>query len=314
MGTSEHLGLFLDETRDNLHALEVALRDLERAPDDAGALAAVFRVLHSLKGMSAAMGLTAMTDLAHRMEDVLAAVRDEGREVTPAVLTMLAGCGEGLARLADAAAEGREPARVTHRRSDALHATPGGVRVAADHLDALARSAAELGGLVASAQAGDPEALEAMAAAVDALAALVASVRMIPVDDVFLRFPGMVRDLAQALGKLVDLECEGGESHSTGRSPTASPNPCSTRCATRSTTASRIPASGSRRASPRWAWCGCRHAGRARGWWSRCATTGAAWTPRPCGPRRCAPAAWTWRPPWRCPIRTRCGWCSCPGC
>ncbi len=84
------------------------------------------------------------------------------------------------------------------------------MRVAAGHLDALARSATQLSELVASAQAGDPEALEGMAAAVAALAALVASVRRIPVDDVFLRFPGMVRDLAQALGKLVDLECGGG--------------------------------------------------------------------------------------------------------
>ena len=213
MGTSEHLGLFLDETRDNLRALDVALRDLGRAPEDAGALATVFRVVHSLKGMSAAMGLTAMTDLAHRMEDALAAVRDEGRTATPAVLTMLAGCRDGLARLADAAAEGREPARMTHRRSDALDAiaaTSASVRVAADRLDALARSATELAGLVAAARAGDRDALEGMGASVDALAALVASIRLVPVDDVFLRFPGVVRDLSQALGKLVDLESDGG--------------------------------------------------------------------------------------------------------
>ena len=55
MGTSEHLGLFLDETRDELRVLDLGLRDLERDREDPDAVATVVRVVHTLKGMDAVL-------------------------------------------------------------------------------------------------------------------------------------------------------------------------------------------------------------------------------------------------------------------
>ena len=84
MDTSEYLGLFLDESRESLQALNASLLDLERDPADPEPLTVIFRVAHSLKGMSATMGFEAMARLTHRMEEVLAAMRDDGAPVTPA--------------------------------------------------------------------------------------------------------------------------------------------------------------------------------------------------------------------------------------
>jgi two-component system chemotaxis sensor kinase CheA len=64
---------------------------LEANPSDAAALNSLFRAAHSLKGSGMTYGLSAVSDVAHQMETVLAAVRD-GRiaaaaRVTNALLT-----------------------------------------------------------------------------------------------------------------------------------------------------------------------------------------------------------------------------------
>jgi two-component system chemotaxis sensor kinase CheA len=104
--TSDYLGLFLDESRESLQALNASLLDLERDPSDAGALAVIFRMAHSLKGMSATMGFEAMARLTHRMEEVLAAMRDDGAPVTPVVTDALFACLDTLQEMVDRVADG----------------------------------------------------------------------------------------------------------------------------------------------------------------------------------------------------------------
>ena len=108
MDTSEYLGLFLDESRESLQALNASLLDLERDPADAEPLTVIFRVAHSLKGMSATMGFEAMARLTHRMEEVLAAMRDDGAPVTPAISDALFACLDTLQEMVDRVAEGDE--------------------------------------------------------------------------------------------------------------------------------------------------------------------------------------------------------------
>lgn len=111
MDTSEYLGLFLDESRESLQALSASLLDLEREPSDPGPLAVVFRIAHSLKGMSATMGFDAMARLTHRMEEVLAVMRDDGAPVTPAVSDALFACLDALQEMVDRIAAG-DPAEL----------------------------------------------------------------------------------------------------------------------------------------------------------------------------------------------------------
>ena len=106
MDTSEYLGLFLDESRESLQALNASLLDLERDPGDSEPLAVIFRVAHSLKGMSATMGFGAMARLTHRMEEVLAAMRDGAAPVTPAVTDALFACLDTLQDMVDRLAGG----------------------------------------------------------------------------------------------------------------------------------------------------------------------------------------------------------------
>ncbi|WP_217915212.1 chemotaxis protein CheA [Miltoncostaea marina] len=101
MDTSEYLGLFLDESRESLQALNASLLDLERDPAGRGPLTEIFRVAHSLKGMSATMGFEAMARLTHRMEEELAAMRDGGAAVTPAVTDVLLACLDLLGEMVD---------------------------------------------------------------------------------------------------------------------------------------------------------------------------------------------------------------------
>ena len=105
MDTSEYLGLFLDESRESLQALNASLLDLERDPADAEPLTVIFRVAHSLKGMSATMGFEAMARLTHRMEEVLAKMRDDGAPVTPAISDALFACLDTLQEMVDRVAE-----------------------------------------------------------------------------------------------------------------------------------------------------------------------------------------------------------------
>ena len=102
--TRPSISAFLDEGRDSLRHLSAALLDLERDPGDAGTLAAIFRATHSLKGMSATVGLDAMADLTHRMEDVLAMVRDAGAATTRPLIDALFGCLDALEAMMDAVA------------------------------------------------------------------------------------------------------------------------------------------------------------------------------------------------------------------
>jgi two-component system chemotaxis sensor kinase CheA len=76
--------LFTTEARDYLTAMEHALLQLEADPSASEPIDALFRSVHTLKGMSGVMGYVAVTELSHAMETRLARVRagDEslGRE------------------------------------------------------------------------------------------------------------------------------------------------------------------------------------------------------------------------------------------
>ena len=129
MDTSEYLGLFLDESRESLQALNASLLDLERDPADGEPLGVIFRVAHSLKGMSATMGFQAMARLTHRMEEVLAAMRDGGAPVTPAISDALFACLDTLQEMVDrvAADDAREvDASGVLERLDAVGGAPAG--------------------------------------------------------------------------------------------------------------------------------------------------------------------------------------------
>ncbi|MEI7473838.1 MAG: chemotaxis protein CheA [bacterium] len=75
MELDQYIGLFIDESRENLQKLNESLLKLESNPGDLEVLNDIFRVAHTLKGMSKTMGFNAIGDLTHQMEDVLDPLR-----------------------------------------------------------------------------------------------------------------------------------------------------------------------------------------------------------------------------------------------
>jgi two-component system chemotaxis sensor kinase CheA len=128
--TSEYLGLFLDESRESLQTLNRSLLALERDAGDREALNTIFRVAHSLKGMSATMGFDRMAELTHRMEEVLTILRDGGAPVTRETMDTLFACLdllEGVVEDVACGAEegGRDTAPLLARLDDVARAASG---------------------------------------------------------------------------------------------------------------------------------------------------------------------------------------------
>ncbi len=122
------LTLFLAEGRDLLTRVDAGLSELERAPDARASLDAVFRAVHSLKGMSATVGLADAAAALHAGETLLAAARTQGELPLPQVRLLLT-LGDALRGALDAAEGGSAgPAALTDitRRLEAIVPAGGG--------------------------------------------------------------------------------------------------------------------------------------------------------------------------------------------
>ncbi|HEY8485043.1 MAG TPA: chemotaxis protein CheA [Longimicrobiales bacterium] len=335
MDLSRYLDLYLAEAHEHLRVLGRALLELE-GEGAAGALEEAFRAAHTLKGMSAAMGYRAVTEIAHELEDRLDELRSGRRAIDREVVDRLLAEADALERAVEEAALGASPAggpeggeaeerggtseapaeravdavipegtglvaRVVLRRDAPLKGAraaivlrnvgrvgqvlgsspaelgeefdgefrlflaPGAdvaaleeairaagdvesvviepvggraegsavaarrgseprarrryVRVDQRHLDNLADRIGEmaiLGGrleqLVAVGHAGEVrDVVERLGRLIDELQHEILAVRMVPVAEVFDRFPRLVREAARALGKEVEFEIEGRE-------------------------------------------------------------------------------------------------------
>lgn len=74
---AKFLARFVEEAREHVNKLNEGLFTLEKNPDDSRTLNAVFRSAHTIKGSSKMMKLVRITEVAHRMEDVLDALREK---------------------------------------------------------------------------------------------------------------------------------------------------------------------------------------------------------------------------------------------
>ncbi|HEU4383762.1 MAG TPA: chemotaxis protein CheA [Anaeromyxobacteraceae bacterium] len=96
----KYLGLFVSEAGEHLEALGADLVRLERAgregAETAALVDAMFRHAHSVKGMAAAMQFDAIARLAHRVEDLLGALRGRSGKAPPEVVDALLLATDGL--------------------------------------------------------------------------------------------------------------------------------------------------------------------------------------------------------------------------
>nr|WP_135362727.1 chemotaxis protein CheA [Halosimplex halophilum] len=79
----QYLDAFIRESEEAITDLNNSLLDLESDPDDQAAMDRIFRTAHTLKGNFGAMGFEDASDLAHAIEDLLDAMRQDEMAVTP---------------------------------------------------------------------------------------------------------------------------------------------------------------------------------------------------------------------------------------
>ncbi len=251
--------LFAMEARDQLTNLARALVDLEGQPTDPELLNSIFRALHTIKGMSAAMSYDVPTRLSHNMESVLDELRSGRRSIDRELIDLLLEGADALGEAVEATVAGGQtvdPAPVVDRlvmwrlnrtaeatrptgpaeetrasgvtgragaahrsRTAAARADAGRLRVDVRRLDSLMNLVGELtivrGELEGLATGIDSEplheALERTGRLIADLQSEVVESRMVPVWQVFDRFPRLVRDAARLGGKEIDLVISGKE-------------------------------------------------------------------------------------------------------
>jgi two-component system, chemotaxis family, sensor kinase CheA len=108
MDMSRYLGLFISEATEHLEALGRDLVELEREAT-ASTVDSMFRHAHSVKGMASSMGFEPIAMLAHRVEDLVDAVRQDRKLLDRDLVDLLLNAADTLTAQVRAVASSREP-------------------------------------------------------------------------------------------------------------------------------------------------------------------------------------------------------------
>ncbi|MDY6967472.1 MAG: chemotaxis protein CheW [Spirochaetota bacterium] len=105
----EYQDLFLEEADEQLQELNQNLLELEKNPHNEDTINNIFRTAHSLKSSAAFVGLNDLSDLAHKMENLLQGIRDGTMKVSIGIVDILFQCFDYISIIISAISEGREP-------------------------------------------------------------------------------------------------------------------------------------------------------------------------------------------------------------
>ncbi len=96
MDMGQYVEIFIEESKENLQNMNKCLLDLENNYEDLDLINEIFRIAHTLKGMSATMGFSKMANLTHEMENVLQALRSKEIQVSSHIIDILFDCFDML--------------------------------------------------------------------------------------------------------------------------------------------------------------------------------------------------------------------------
>lgn len=126
MDPSRYADLFRTESREQLSALNRALLAIEQGDDPAEPVAAIFRGVHTIKGMSATMGYSAVAEFSHELESLLARVRDGEQSVSADLMDALFAAADALEDGIEHAREGTTLTPAMQSALERLHDLAGG--------------------------------------------------------------------------------------------------------------------------------------------------------------------------------------------
>jgi len=104
--SAQYAELFLTESREHVSAINHSLLELERGVGGDEPVGAIFRGVHTIKGMSATMGYTAVASLSHELETLLDLVRKGERTVDARLMDLLFRAADLLERAIESAVSG----------------------------------------------------------------------------------------------------------------------------------------------------------------------------------------------------------------
>ncbi len=112
MDLARYAELFRTEVREHLAGIDEALVALADGPQD-GAVDALFRATHTIKGMAGAMGYASVEQMAHATETLLAALREAESPADATLLALLYEATDALAQHVDDAVDGHDTRAVS---------------------------------------------------------------------------------------------------------------------------------------------------------------------------------------------------------
>ena len=235
---------YLNDAKEGFQEVNNALLALEKDYTKTGLIDEVFRVVHTLKSSSTMLEFFNIAELAHTFEDFLASLRKKELPVTSKTIDLMFEIIDTLELMV------KEPnadwgMRIAELKEKSAHITAGApqeskieesspalqdqnpkskiekiqtVRVNVDLLDSLFNLAGELiitknrlDNIIAGTEDKELKAtVLAMGRMIGELQEDVSAARLVPVNEIFQKFPRMVRDLARERNKEVELILEGG--------------------------------------------------------------------------------------------------------
>lgn len=96
MDMNQYLDMFIEESKEHLQFLNDHLLNLEKNPDDKDLINEIFRIAHTIKGMSGTMGFNKIANLTHEMENLLDAVRSDKLSICSEIVDLLFSCFDVL--------------------------------------------------------------------------------------------------------------------------------------------------------------------------------------------------------------------------
>jgi len=240
----EYRELFMAEALEYYDAMSRHLSELERNPQDTPALNELFRLMHNLKANARAMGFIDMGEVAHKMETLFGQIRGNERTFTGPLVSLTFRAVDILGNMIRAIGAGQESADAKPLLDNLEHLIKGEeivetrpaqteeeaetdaarklelsdlVYIPVKKLDNLLNLVGELvidrdRILTLAAELGHP-ALQATARHLfrisDDLQYSVMDVRLVGAGVLLNKFPRVVRDVASAEGKQVELSLAG---------------------------------------------------------------------------------------------------------
>lgn len=89
---SQFKDMYVSEAKEYLSSLNNSLLQLEKEPNNMEVLNEIFRIAHTLKGMSATMGFEKIANLSHEIENLLDKIRKKELIVNEDVINTLFKC------------------------------------------------------------------------------------------------------------------------------------------------------------------------------------------------------------------------------